>query len=86
MNRSLIFPLVQIYFVLTSLILLITVAPLGDIAYIPRGVAHQAVALRSEGDGGALDDVSLHLTVGLETATHHTVEVSICTVNSYTFT
>lgn len=50
----------------------------GDIAYIPRGVAHEALALRKfDTDSGLPEDISLHLTIGIETATHHSVEVLI---------
>lgn len=52
----------------------------GDIAYIPRGVVHEATTKVPNGckdsDGlEALDEPSLHLTYGVETATHFTVEV-----------
>jgi hypothetical protein len=51
----------------------------GDVAYIPRGAAHEAVAVRLASAGGQVGlgagDVSMHLTIGLETATHGTVEV-----------
>jgi hypothetical protein len=73
----------------------------GDVAYVPRGVVHEAGTRVQDGQEGdrrsdrgsgdpvsedrhgfasgvapkALDGASLHLTFGLETATHHSVEV-----------
>ena len=48
----------------------------GDLAYIPRGVVHEATTNTSE-----LSDIeeegtpSIHITFGVETATHYSVEV-----------
>jgi hypothetical protein len=48
---------------------------------MPRGVAHEAIAIKYS-DSNA-QDISLHLTIGIEVATHFTVEVILIQVILY---
>jgi ribosomal protein L16 Arg81 hydroxylase len=46
----------------------------GDVLYVPRGIVHEATTQNNTEPSNS--QVSLHLTFGLETATHYSVEVS----------
>jgi hypothetical protein len=52
----------------------------GDLVYVPRGLVHEATASVPSADDQ--EDLSLHLTFGIETATHYSVEVSQSSVSS----
>jgi hypothetical protein len=46
----------------------------GDLLYLPRGIAHEAIATEDlSADGNR--DLSLHLTIGLEAANSNSIEV-----------
>eukprot|EP01041_Mallomonas_annulata_P001108 gene1108-2154_t len=49
----------------------------GDLTYLPRGVSHEATTLNATASDPERsdDDMSLHLTLGVEVATHYSVEM-----------